>query len=177
MHDSPPLALPAHCTPGDDGRHRERHHRDQEPRPPRRVLKRAAAGAWHGRRQVGGSFLGDAVAFEDCFSMASVVWFPLQAVVVAAHFLDFDGSSFSTCRGGAGRPLCSWHGVETTHMWLLRAETGLIGQSPTGTVGTNRFHEHRRRQRGSSSPRLVGAWQVQGGEKLGMRVVRSYGRK
>ena len=94
--------------------------------------------------------------------MASVVWFPLQAVVVATHFLDFDGSSFSVPLGGVSVAACSWHGMEATHVWLLRAETGLIGQSPTGTVGINGFHEHRRRQSGLHGKGLVGAM----GEKI-----------
>ena len=91
MHDSPPLALPAHCTPGVDGRHRERHRQDQQPRPPRRVLQKLAVGASCGRRRLGFSFVVGAVALEVSFSMASVAWIPLQPMVVAAYFLDFTG--------------------------------------------------------------------------------------
>ena len=113
MHDSPPLALPAHCTPGVDGRHRERHRQDQQPRPPRRVLQKLAVGASCGRRRLGFSFVVGAVALEVSFSMASVTWIPLQPMVVAAYFLDFTGSSLSSCGGGVPVPFYSWHGMET----------------------------------------------------------------
>ena len=36
---SPPLAVHAHCIAGDDGRHRERHRREQEPARLRRVVQ------------------------------------------------------------------------------------------------------------------------------------------
>ena len=53
VRDGPPLALPAHCFAGDDGRHRERHGREQEPAHLRRVCHTAgwkllvAADVWH----------------------------------------------------------------------------------------------------------------------------------
>ena len=139
MHDSPPLALPAHCTPGDDGRHRKRHRREQQPRHPCRVLQRAAAGASRGRRQLVFSFVVGAVALDVSFSMTSLAWIPLQPMVLDAFFFNFTGSSLSLCGGGVPVPFCGWHGMETIHAWLSRAETGLIGQSPTGTVGKRGF--------------------------------------
>jgi hypothetical protein len=181
MHDSPPLALPAHCTPGVDGRHRERHRQDQQPRPPRRVLQKLAVGASCGRRRLGFSFVVGAVALEVSFSMASVAWIPLQPMVVAAYFLDFTGSSLSSCGGGVPVPFYSWHGMETVQavFKLGRHVRRLAKLASLRPERSAKMDIAAARDAGVAAiEMLVGARWVHGGEKnLGMCVVRSVGRK
>jgi hypothetical protein len=78
VQDGPPLALPAHCTAGDEGRHRERHHREQEPAHLCRVCQTGWLGASRGCCHVALSIYAAAMVLVDGFTMVLVVATPLH---------------------------------------------------------------------------------------------------
>ena len=135
VRDSPyPVAHPA-CLAGVDGQDRERHRRDQDPSRPRRVLRMGWLGASRGRRRVALSFGGGAMALVVRFTMVLVATTPLHLLWPTAYLWEFDGSTFSGSIGAAPVALYAWHGTESFQARSDRAETGLIGRSPTTLVG------------------------------------------
>ena len=144
VRDSPyPVAHP-HCLAGDDGRHRERRRRDQDPARLRRVLRTGWLGASGGRRRMGLSFYGAGVALVLCFTMELVASTPRLPPWVRAQLLEFTGSTFSDPMGDVPGPLYGWHDTESSQARSERAETGLIGQSPIASIDTFGFHRHGR---------------------------------
>ena len=67
--------------------------------------------------------------------MVLVAQAPRLPMGAAAYFLEFDSPCFSDQVGDAPSLLYSWHAVEAVHTRPERAETGLIGRSPTTPVG------------------------------------------
>ena len=113
IRDRSPLALPAHCTTGVDGRHRERHRRDQEPARLRRVLQMGCLGASRGWWLVALSFFAAALVIKARFTMAHVAPTPRLPMWAAARFLEFDDPTFSGSMGDAPVTLYSWLAMET----------------------------------------------------------------
>ena len=150
VRDSPYLIVHSPCLAGDDGRDRERHHRDQEPANLRRVLQMGWLGASCGRRRVAMSFYDAAVAFENYFTMVLVATSPHSFQWPAAFFLVFLGPSLLGAMEGAPVAVYSWHALETIQRRSECAETGLIGRSPTTSVGTFGIYTHARGREGPS---------------------------
>ena len=113
VHHGPPLALPAHCFAGDDGRHRERHRRGQEPAHLCRVLQMGCLGASRGRRLVALSTYAAAMVINDGFVMVCVAPIPRLPTSIAARFWDFAGQTFSDPTGDAPVALYSWLAMES----------------------------------------------------------------
>ena len=134
-------------------------------------------GTSRGRRRVALSFGGGAMAlvisFNRSFTMVLVATTPLHLLWPTAYLWEFDGSTFSGSIGAAPVALYAWHGTESFQARSDRAETGLIGRSPTGSVGTCRIHTHRRGTGGSIGLGSGGCMGREGGEILGLRVLKS----
>ena len=122
-----------------------------------------------GRRCVVLSFGGDAMALVVCFTMVLVATIPHHLLWPTAYLWEFDGSTFSGSIGAAPVALYAWHGTESLQARSDRAETGLIGRSPTNSVGTCRIHTHRRGRGGSIGLGSGGCMGREGGEILGLR--------
>ena len=84
---------------------------------------------------MGLSFYGAGVALVLCFTMELVASTPRLPPWARAHLLEFIGPSFSDPMGDALVVLCSWHAVGTVSVRPECAETGLLGRSPTTSVG------------------------------------------
>ena len=178
VRDSPyPVAHPA-CLAGVDGQDRERHRRDQDPSRPRRVLRMGWLGTSCGRRRVALSFGGGAMTLVVRFSMALVATTPHHLLRLAAYLWEFDGQTISGSIGGAPVALYGWHGTESSQARSDRAETGLIGRSPTDSVDMFRIHTHRRGRGGSIGLGSGGCMGREGGRDFGFVCVeeRTVGR-
>ena len=109
-----------------------------------------------------------AVLLAVAFTMVHVGTTPRRALWERAAHFDFAGPFFSPPTGGAPLALCAWHGLCNVQARSERAETGLIGRSPTTPVGTFGIYTHSRGRGGSMSLGMVVAWGVWGGEILGL---------
>jgi len=138
-----PVAHP-HCLAGFEGQDRERSLRDQDPSHPRRVLQMGWLGTSRGRRCVALSFGGGAMTLVVRFTMVLVATTPHHLLWPTAYLWEFDGSTLSVIIGGAPVAPYGRHSTESSQARSDRAETGLIGRSPTDSVGTCRIHTHRR---------------------------------
>ena len=136
VHDSPYLVAHSLCPAGNDGRHRERHRREQDPVRLRRVLQMGSLGSSGGRWRMALCLGGAAFAFVVSFRLVLVAPAPLSAIRPTASFLDFVGPTFSVLVGGAPEALYAWQVTESIQTRSECAETGLIGRSPTTPVGT-----------------------------------------
>ena len=143
-----PVAHP-HCLAGFEGQDRERSRRDQDPSHPRRVLQMGWLGTSRGRRCVALSFGGGAMTLVVRFTMVLVATTPHHLLWPTAYLWEFDGSTLSVIIGGAPVAPYGRHSTESSQARSDRAETGLIGRSPTDSVGTCRIHTHRRGRGGS----------------------------
>ena len=133
-------------------------------------------GTSRGRRCVALSFGGGAVALvrRGLFYNGTCGNNPPPSIVAdRAYLWEFDGSTFSGSIGAAPVALYAWHGTESFQARSDRAETGLNGRSPTGSVGTCRIHTHRRGTGGSIGLGSGGCMGREGGEILGLRVLKS----
>ena len=165
-----PVAHP-HCLAGFAGRDRERWLRDQDPARPRCVLQMGWLGTSRGRRRVALSFGGGAMALVVRFTMVLVATTPLHLLWLTAYLWEFDGLTLSADSGSIGAApvaLYAWHGTESFQARSDRAETGLIGRSPTDSVGTCRIHTHRRGRGGSIGLGSDGCMGREGERDLGL---------
>ena len=89
VQDGRPLALPAHCTAGDDCRDRGQQGREQEPARARRVFQLGWPGASRGRWLVGHSFFSAALVLKVCFTRVLMVQFLRRPARVSALVLEF----------------------------------------------------------------------------------------
>ena len=75
--------------------------------------------------------------------MAVLQWFawchPLPANEVAVRFSQFAGQTLFSDPIGAPVALYSWLAMESAQARPERADTGLIGRSPTAPVGAHEF--------------------------------------
>lgn len=79
------------------------------------------------------------MVINDGFAMACVAPIPRLPTRVAARFLEFAGQTFSDPTGDAPVALYGWLAMESAQALPERAETGLIGRSPTASVGAHGF--------------------------------------
>ena len=134
VRDGRSLALPTHCTAGDDHRHRGWHRRDQDPARARRVFQMGWLGTSRGRRRMASSLLVAAVVLVVCLTMLLVATFPRLPTWVAVCVCVFVGSTISGPVVDAPAVLCGWHAVENVQARPRCAETGLIDRSSTNPV-------------------------------------------
>ena len=134
---------------GGDGRDRGRHHRGQKLQRVRCVLQMDCLGASGRCRRVEHSLYDTAVVIVGRFTMESVGPTPRHATWAGALFLTMmELSSRLRAMRGAPVALYDCNGMETVHAWLECAETGLIGQSPTISVGTVGIYSWQRAREG-----------------------------
>ena len=138
VRDGSPLALPAYCTAGDDGGHRERHRRNQEPALLRRLLQMGWLGGSRVRWCMALSIYHAAVVLVGCLTLILMARTPRLPMWTAAFFWEFAGQVLSGPVGGAPVSFYGWHYLETSQAWPECSENGLIGRSPTTSVGTSK---------------------------------------
>ena len=79
------------------------------------------------------------MVIDGRFAMVCVAPFPRLPTRVAVRFLEFAGQTFSDSTGDAPVALYSWLAMESAQARPERADTGLIGRSPTASVGAHEF--------------------------------------
>ena len=136
VRDSPYPVVHSPCLAGVECRDRVRSLRDQEPGRARRAMQMGGLGTSVGRRRMGLSLYGAAVALVLCFTMEHVASTTRLPPWARAQLLEFNGPTSSVAMGDAPVPLYGWHDTESSLARPERAETGLIGRSPTTSVGT-----------------------------------------
>ena len=77
------------------------------------------------------------MVINDGFAMVRAAPIPRLPTRVAAHFWEFAGQTFLDPIGDAPVALDSWLAMESAHARPERAENGLIGRSPTASVGAH----------------------------------------
>jgi len=76
-----------------------------------------------------------AVVVMDGFTLVLVHWTPRLPIWVVAFYLDFIWQMVSVSIGGVSVAMAGWHSLEVVLAWPECAKTGLIGRSPTISVG------------------------------------------
>ena len=107
------------------------------------------------------------MVINDCFAMVCVAPFPRLPTWAAARFLEFAGQTVLGPTGEAPEALYSWLAMETAQARPKRAETGLIGRSPTALVDTFPIHTHGRGRGGLIGLGSGGCMGEGGGENFG----------
>ena len=135
VRDSPYPVVHSPCLAGVECRDRARSLRDQDPGRDRRVFAMGCLGSFTGCVRMGLELLGVHVVLVLRLALVHVVSTHLLPTRAAAYFWEFADQSSSVPMGGAPVALYAWHVTESSQARPERAETGLIGRSPTTSVG------------------------------------------
>ena len=113
------------------------------------------------------------MALVISFTMVLVATPPLHLLWLTAYLWEFDGPTLSGgihWRRTGPVPLYAWHGTESLQARSDRAETGLIGRSPTAPVDTIGIYTHWRGITGSFGIGSGGCMGREGGREFGFCV-------
>ena len=135
VRDSPYPVAHSPCLAGVEWRDRVRSLRDPDPGRARRVFALGWLGCFTGCVGLGLAVHGVLVVRVRGLAMVHVASTPRLPMATSAFIWVFFAVDASVPLGGAPVALSAWHVTESSLARPERAETGLIGRSPTTLVG------------------------------------------